>query len=373
MSDVGIILPPIAGQMTDRWYRHSDFALMSAPTTAPRERAPLLLVFGPLADRMADVLRSRPSLIGRIAFAPPGAIHAVAAFLYLAPEATRADAEVGDLIEQTDPRELLRMALPDCPARLYRALDRAGGFVRERAFYARLGAVCRGPFGPAFLDGSLNETRLDFFEALCTMDSLTVNLHAALPQTRHIANAVDTLIALLRAHGTIEECDLHLPRHAGVKAVFRRLLRGVYAVRAPQPPFPVPAPLRLVETIGELHDIGRQFQNCIAPIGHFATKHWFDLADGSAIYLATDEPPLLIALRRVGPNLWHIEEMSGPKNVSPSTASRCSLEKGLRDAGCRLVPLDPGRALANLSRAARPPAKINDGFDDDDDLDDLAA
>ena len=103
-----------------------DVNPMSAQTTTTRERAPLLLVFGSLADRVAEILRSRPSLTARIAFAPPEAIHAIAAFLYLAPEATGSDAEVGNLIEQSDPRELLRKAIPDCPARLYRALDRAG-------------------------------------------------------------------------------------------------------------------------------------------------------------------------------------------------------------------------------------------------------
>jgi hypothetical protein len=44
---------------------------------------------------VAEILRSRPSLTARIAFAPPEAIHAIAAFLYLAPEAAGSDAEVG--------------------------------------------------------------------------------------------------------------------------------------------------------------------------------------------------------------------------------------------------------------------------------------
>jgi hypothetical protein len=127
---------------------------ISAQTITIRERAPLLLVFGSLADRVAEILRSRPSLTARIAFAPPEAIHAIAAFLYLAPEAAASDAEVGNLIEQSDPRELLRKAIPDCPARLYRALDRAGSPVRGRSYYVRLDAVCRGPFGSAFLDGA---------------------------------------------------------------------------------------------------------------------------------------------------------------------------------------------------------------------------
>ena len=189
---------------------------MSAQTTTIRERAPLLLVFGSLADRVAEILRARPSLTARIAFAPPEAIHAIAAFLYLAPEATGSDAEVGNLIEQSDPRELLRKAIPDCPARLYRALDRAGSPVRSRSYYVRLDAVCRGPFGSAFIDGDLNDTRLEFYHALDTMDPLVVNLHAALPETRNLANAVDTLVALIRSYGGTRSIPCILGRDPSV-------------------------------------------------------------------------------------------------------------------------------------------------------------
>ena len=344
---------------------------MSASTNAIRERAPLLLTFGPLADRVADILRSRPTLTAKVAFAPPEALHAIAIFLYLAPEATGSDAEVGDLIKQSDPRELLRKALPDCPARLYRALDRAGGFVRERSFYERLGALCRGPFGPALLSGDLTETRLEFFEALPAMDAVTVSLHAAFPEIEHIAKSVDTIVTLIRAHGTIGECDLHLPKRAGMNAVLRRLLQGLYAVRAPPPPFTVPAPFRHVQTIGELREIGQRFENCLASIGHFSTTHWFDLANGSAVYLIADDPPLLIALRKVGPDLSYIEEIAGPKDAAPSTTSRRSLEQTLIKAGCRLVPMNPGYALCNLKRAAKPSQSINVNLDDDNYLDDM--
>jgi hypothetical protein len=63
-------------------------------------------------------------------------------------------------------------------------------------------------------DGDLNDTRLDFYDALATMDPLVVNLHAALPETRNLANAVDTLVALIRSYGAIGACDLNLPKNA---------------------------------------------------------------------------------------------------------------------------------------------------------------
>jgi hypothetical protein len=344
---------------------------MSTTTSTIQERAPLLLVFGSLADRMAAILRSRKSLTARIAFAPPEAIHAIAAFMYLAPEASGPIEDVGDLVEQSDPRDLLRMALPNCPAGLYRALDRAGSSARNREYYARLDAVCRGPFGSAFLDGDLNDTRLEYYEALPTMEPLIVNLRTALPEVRHLASAVDTLVALLRGYGTIDKCDLDLPRNARTGAVLRRLLRGLYAVRAPQPPFTVPEPFRLVETIGELRDLGREFKNCLANVVLYGTNHWLDLADGTAVYLIIEEPHLLTELRRVGPGLWHIAQMTGPKNAAPTCALRQSLEQKLRRAGIRLVEVSPGHAISNLDRAARPQKTRNrNDVDDLDDLDD---
>ena len=86
----------------------------------------MLLVFGALAPRMAKLVRAKPILIARLILAPREAVHAIGAFLHLASEATHTDTEVAEIINETDPRKLLRAALPDTPKRLYRALDRAG-------------------------------------------------------------------------------------------------------------------------------------------------------------------------------------------------------------------------------------------------------
>src|SRR3954463_1477241 len=117
------------------------------------ERAPLLLTFGDLADRVAGLIRIQPSLVARLIVAPREAVHATAAFLHLAPYAARPDAEVAAIISTTSPRELLRGALPGCPASLYRALDRAGDRVQPKRFYEKLKVVCSGPFADALLRG----------------------------------------------------------------------------------------------------------------------------------------------------------------------------------------------------------------------------
>src|SRR5215217_3557795 len=91
---------------------------------ATRERAPMLLVYGDLSGRVAALVRARPVLIARLIVAPREAVHAIGAFLHLAPDASKLDAEVATIINDTDPRDLLRVALPECAPRLYRALDR---------------------------------------------------------------------------------------------------------------------------------------------------------------------------------------------------------------------------------------------------------
>ena len=131
----------------------------------------------------------------------------------------------------------------------------------------------------------------------------------------------------------------------------------------------MPAPLRIVATIGELRDIGRKFSNCLANVLYNGVNHWFDLANGTAIYLITEQPPLLlIELRRVGPSLWHIEQMTGPNNAPLSFVLRQAMEQTLRDAGIRPVEVSPGYAISNLDRAARQPK--HDALDDSDDLND---
>src|SRR5687767_13918283 len=74
----------------------------------PMERAPLLLLFGDPAERVAVLIHAQPLLIPRLIVAPREAVHAIAAYLYLAPDAAQPDAEVATIIYETDPRHLLR-------------------------------------------------------------------------------------------------------------------------------------------------------------------------------------------------------------------------------------------------------------------------
>ena len=146
-------------------------------------------------------------------------MHAIGAFLHLAADVGRSDAEVAAIIDDTDPRKLLRAALPDCPRRLYRALDSAGEKVFARLWYERLGAVCRGPFADALLAGDLSENRIGYYEQLSEMHPATASLHAGIGENSCVLDSVETIVSLLLAHGVLREEEMRLPRRAGMPAV----------------------------------------------------------------------------------------------------------------------------------------------------------
>lgn len=315
-----------------------------------RERAPLLRVFGVLAPRVAALVRARPGLVARLVVAPREAVHAMGAYLHLAPGAALADTEVAVALDGCHPRDLLRAALPGCPPRLYRVLDRAGDRVRERAFYQRLGEAVLGPCGGALLDGEgpLDDRLLDYFRMLGAMDPLVASVRKALPGGIHHLEAVETMVALLKAHGALRGGDLDLPPGAGTAAVAKRLRRALGRIPAPDPGFAVPPPYRLVGTAAELHRIGKVFKNCLRPPDWQATKHHLGHIDGSEVFLIADEPPLVVGMRRAAPGVWTVQDMAGPGNAAAPEGARDALLRGLAAAGARVVGTDPATALTRL-------------------------
>jgi hypothetical protein len=329
------------------------------------ERAPILLVFGDLSVRVAGLLRVRPSLTVKVVFAPRAAIHSIGAFLHLAPEASGSDEDVAEMIDNVDPRLLLRCAIPHCPDRLFRALDRAGDRVRERSFYHRLGAVVAEVVAaPLMASGSINDARVSFYEALSSMDPVVANWGGVLNEDRYLAAGLDSLIALLRAHHVLRDEDMQLPPRGGRPAIERRIRSAFGRVEAPNPNFSIPVPFRLVRNAAELQCIGSKFQNCVALPQWHAIKYQLALINGTSVFLAADEPPLLAVMNRIAPRVWHLEQIAGPKNVAPPTGVEAALVRGLSDEGIKIVSDDPQSALGCLVQ--RPPRSLRHvGIGDD--------
>jgi hypothetical protein len=95
----------------------------------------------------------------------------------------------------------------------------------------------------------------------------------------------------------------------------------------------------------------------------------FRLIDGQGVYLTADAPPLLVEMRRVGPNVWNLVQVVGPKNAEPPNGAEVALLKGLGDAGVKIVATDPASALTQLELETRrgrddEAGEPDDGFND---------
>jgi hypothetical protein len=307
-------------------------------------------VFGDLAPRVTALIRIRPRLLNALGFAPCRHIHAIAAFLYLAADAGRPDHEVAAMLEESDPRDLLRKALPDAPLRLYRALDRAGDRVHQRSYYERLGRLCAGPLAEQVLAAKpLNDSVLSRAETLLNADPALLQISSLISRPYEV-EALDIMLTFLRAHGVFSDSDLQQPKGSKIAAVVRRLQASLDKIKAPPAGFSLPAPFRIVESVGELREIGTILQNCVSD-GDGGIGHWMRLADGSVVYISNESASILVALHRVGPGLWYRDEGRGFRNACIDDDLDSLLTASLQHAGVRLVSERPSDAFQTFNAA----------------------
>ena len=311
---------------------------MTDEMTSCVETAPALRLYSSHAARMARLLRLRPALIPRILFAPRPALHAVGAFLHLAPEASGPDIEVAEVMESRDPRDLLLAAIPRAPARLYRAFNRAGDTVLSQSFYTRLTALLDTPMADQILTGGyLSEEMFDKAESLLAMDPVIVGLRGILTCSDSAIEGLATLFAFLRGHGAISDESWHPPKEAGLPGMFRRLFSILDSMKAPKPSFAVTSPLRILASVAELRAVGARLQNCVERNRDFGPQHWINLVNGTMVYIACEEPPFLAALEPFAPGVYVLEELAGPNNEPVSSDDQMKFLAALRAAGLVIV------------------------------------
>src|SRR5215211_3873853 len=136
--------------------------------------------------------------------------------------------------------------------------------------------------------------------------------------------------------------------------------RALDRVHAPRRGFVLPPPYRVVGSVGDLRQVGARLRNCLRSAGSYGVEGWFRLIDGSTVYVACDKPPLLAALRRVGPDLFHLEQVQGPNNQFVGPGGQAMLVGALRAAGVRLLTQEPSRALSSLSAHTRKASEADD-------------
>lgn len=344
----------------------------------PPERAPLLRVFGGLAEQIAVLVRLRPTLAQRLVFAPPQAVHAVAAYLHHGVPANLSYTELAEIIETHHPRDLLIRTFPQAPVALYKAFGRSSDRACEPKTYLRAAALSCGPFAAAFLSGNpLHHRRLDYYEALSTFDRTVAAMQHTLPENAATAEAVHNIVSVLRAYRPLTDADVALPPSAGRRAVLRRLHQLLDSIRAPVPPFAVPAPLRLIETVGALRREGLRFKNCIRDQWH-GPRLWLGHARGDDVFIVSDGPCFIAHFRCVAPSLYFLNQIAGPSNAKVEIDVQESLIATLRRAGANIIDSDPAYALSRLYSdlcAGTRAEDDDDGLDAvlDAALDDLAA
>jgi hypothetical protein len=200
---------------------------------------------------------------------------------------------------------------------------------------------------------------------------MIASLHRALGEMRHQAEAVDSLLAFLRARHVLHDSDFRLPPKAGMASLARRFQRALGRIPAPDAGFSAPTPYRVITSTEELQRIGKAFGNCVAMPGYHAADYHFRLLNGTGVFLVSDEPALLVALRRVGGGLWILEQVAGPKNQAPPRGIQTALLRDLAAAGLKIVTIDPQTAYTRLhdeSRSRRALADLDeDDVDDDQD------
>lgn len=315
---------------------------------ATRERAPILRVFGGLSARVAPLLLKRPSLALRLSLAPPEAIHAVAAYLYLASDVGRSVHDVAARIDGSDPRDLLYDAIPNAPRRLYRALAAAGNKALSEGTYMALRDAVRGPYAEFLFDDDVTAQRILYVAAMTDAGPAVANLCRLLPAGAATFESVTTVVQLLVAFGLDVDKGLNLSQTTGgANAAVKRLLALVDSLSAPDPGFELPGPLRLIGTVGALRRAGREFRNCLGN-PYSGPDHWMRLVAGSSIYVVSADPCFMASIARIGSGLCAIEDIAAPGNKAPSAAARLMVVRALRAAGQQVADTLPQHALGYL-------------------------
>jgi len=195
----------------------------------------------------------------------------------------------------------------------------------------------------------LDNRRLKVFENVLTCDPLIVDLfqQRALPENIALIDEVQALVVFLRAHRVPLLEGLSIPKKAGLPFVKTTLQEMFHSISVPAPPFDIAPPFRLVRSVGELRQVGQLLENCLSQRNE--SHGLFDLLDGSTVYIVCDAPKMLAALSRVGPDLWHIEQIRGFKNKLVFEQDLQGLFEALRNAGVVVLGQAPESAFTMLS------------------------
>lgn len=325
---------------------------MTKPDDAMTDRghtgqAPMLRAWGPLAERMATLVREHPPLLRRVVFAPRRALHAYAAFLHHGP-VDMTPAEVAVHLETTHPRALLEQALPGCD-KLYPALDRAGERALLKGGYTLFAQVATGPFASEFLASeTLNAKAAAFYNLLLRLHPAVSRFRRALCHDPDKAEALDQVLVLLESQNLLDLADpLSQQVERQPEALSKLLHYWLGGLRAPSVGLTPPEGMRWVEDVKEVRALGSRLENCLVSFATSWDDDWLGFLTGTTVYLAGDDPTVAAQLTRAG-TVWWIEQVKGPKNEAVPPLVHERLQDWAQKSGFVLLSASPHRLVMSL-------------------------
>ena len=334
-----------------------------------RETAPMLLeVWGEtLAPVIAKMIVTQPSLGSRLALAKRRVIHSVAAFVYSSLENGDDAAEFAEMVEYSDVRDLLALAVGTPHPRLFGMLDRLGSSVVTLETYRQLNNVLHSPAAAVVLDAS-EVTDHDLQTAgLVAADQVLLAARKIICSQKDALNLLASALAFLRALRIADSIE-RLPTGSGWGAINRRIIADLGRVPAAVPPFAFPDGWRGIKDLADFWTVGVAMSNCIARLGLGGEDRMQSLLSGEAAFLVRETAPMALAwIERVGPALWVMKEVAtreGKHLKEVRQTFRRALASSMATSGHMLLDTDPFYAFYSIAlRAEHDPLSLFEAVD----------
>lgn len=293
----------------------------------------------------ASLLSVEPRLAHPWALAPRRVIHAIGLFLQ-ARELDDAPVEsVAATLLTAEARELMRIARPNVPARLFQLLDRARLPVWPLDVYIVLDQILRAGLEDVLADKPS-------ISASTVIDlKIALHGHPLLAKTMvHFSrdwNHLHTVLQMIDRMGLLN--SLHTaPRKAGPAAVARRIVKDIGQARAPDVAFPALLGWRRIGGLAELWTISERLQLCLKPGRYEAGQHAISFLMGCSVFLFNDEHQQLAQFCPYPGNTWYLAQCKGERNAEPPQELGAELRAAVGAAGIWLLPHDADTALGTI-------------------------
>jgi hypothetical protein len=335
----------------------SGFGLSSMMENAPMLQA----AWRGLSGEVVTLMRLHPGLMQRMTLAPLPAFHSYALYLSLIPPEERMFAkELAAHLHDSDPRALLREALPDADPRLWKMLSRLPLSVLKPESYVRLDRIMRSPVADVALQiAPFDQNTLAFLDELTRLDPMVMLAHRALRQSVRLARVLHSALQILRRLEVLED-DTALRRVMPRlkpdnidRFLRRRFGRAVLNV----PILPSDSNLRAISRLSELFALGYRFKNCLPR----RKDLWWGLLTGSYLFFEwCGEEPAAFNIERGPADTYALSEIAGPDNATISEATRSLIRDELLRVGIELQPARFGNLMDHMEEAG---FGIATGFD----------